>query len=58
MLTANQKRVLTGKEYDIESRRARTRAFNDVRSLGLVYSNSRELTPKGKQACAALKGDA
>lgn len=47
-LTENQRLVLVGKERDIASRRARTRAKNDLRALRLLYSEGDDLTPLGE----------
>jgi len=48
-LTLNQRLVLTGREWDIDSRRSRTRARNDLRALRLLYSEGDGRTPFGQE---------
>jgi len=56
-LTSNQRLVLRGMDYHIDSRRARTRARNDVRDLKLMYSEGEKLTDLGLRVRDALDAD-
>lgn len=53
-LTPNQRMIVLERDLEIDSRRARTRARNDVRALRLMWSEGYGLTPLGKEVAAAL----